>query len=242
MHLLFYGSITNAAYYYCDIYLGGMQQGMILRILRLMAMVLVALHLCGCAMLTGWPYMNAKKKEPYDAAIVPGFPYTKRSDLNTIYKVRVFWAYHLYKMGIVRNLIFSGGAVHTPYVEAAVMAEIAVQMGVPREHVFVEDSAEHSVENLYYGYHLSERMGFKRVLLATDPWQSGMIAIKSKRYHVPVDFVPAVWEIVSTKYWKTFKFHIDEEAFRKAGFVPQVQRLTRQQRRSGTRGERFRNK
>jgi uncharacterized SAM-binding protein YcdF (DUF218 family) len=196
----------------------------------------------GCGIYTDIPYKRAKKKAPYDVIIVPGFPYEGRPDLNIIYRVRMFWAYHLYMNGITKNVMFSGGAVHTPYVEAKIMAEYAVQMGIPRDNIIIEDSAEHSSENLFYGYRLAKRMGYEKIAVATDPFQSGMIALLTNRDKLPVDFIPAKIETVATKYWKSFRFNINDKTAHKEGFVPLVERVSKKERKKGTRGESFREK
>lgn len=194
-----------------------------------------------CGLFTYVPYWKAQKKAPYDVIIVPGFPYEEQPDLNTIYKVRLCWAYHLYTKGFTKNIIFSGGAVHSSYVEAKVMAEFATQMGIPREHIFVEDSAEHSTENLFYSYNLAKRNGWEKIAVTTDPFQSGMIAFLTTKDSLPVDFVPANLEPIIFKYWKMFKFNInDKEALQQENFVPLVERMDRKERLRGTHGDQFR--
>src|SRR5690606_35560944 len=79
----------------------------------------------------------------YDAGIVPGVPF-KNGQWDSIMKGRVLWADFLYKKGIVRNLIFSGGAVYSPYYEARIMGLYALQLGIPEAHIFYETQAEHS--------------------------------------------------------------------------------------------------
>jgi uncharacterized SAM-binding protein YcdF (DUF218 family) len=207
---------------------------------RLLAMMCVLLLLQSCGAFTDVTYQRAKKRGPYDAIIVPGFPYEKRPDLNIIYKVRIFWAYHLYQKGIAKNIVFSGSAVHTPYVEARIMAEFAKQMGIPEEHIFVEDSAEHSTENLFYGLALCHRLGFTKVAVATDPFQSGMIAFLTNRDKLPVDFIPAMVETVAVKYWKTFQFNINDKAAFREDFVPLVERKDKAERKKGTQGDAYR--
>jgi uncharacterized SAM-binding protein YcdF (DUF218 family) len=193
-----------------------------------------------CGVFTDITYQQAKKRAPYDAIIVPGFPYERRPDLNIIYKVRIFWAYHLYQKGIAKNIIFSGSAVHTPYVEGRIMAEFTKQMGIPEEHIFVEDSAEHSTENLFYGLALARRMGFEKVAVATDPFQSGMIAFLTNRDKLRVDFIPAKIETVATRYWNTFKFNINDKVALREDFVPLVERMDKAERMRGTHGHSYR--
>jgi len=118
---------------------------------------------------------------PYDALIVPGIPFDNKN-WSFIMKSRVLWSVYLYKQGHVKNIIYSGSAVYTPYVEAKIMALYAEKMGVPAEHVFVEPTAEHSTENVYYSTLIAKKKGFKKVAIATDRFQSRTLA----------DFLPKV--------------------------------------------------
>src|ERR1043165_29055 len=108
---------------------------------------------------------------PYDAIIVPGLPYdTERTDI--LLKVRMLWAKNLFDKGVTRNIIFSGGAVHSPWVEGKIMKTIADSLGIPSEHTFYEGKAEHGNENVYYSWKLAQRLGFKKVALATEQYQN----------------------------------------------------------------------
>lgn len=109
---------------------------------------------------------------PYDAVIIPGMPYDTATQQKSGFNARIVWAVKLYNQGIARNIIFSGSACYTPYVEAEIMKLIAIQMGVPAQHIFTETKAEHSKENAYYGWLVAQRLGFKKVALASDPYQA----------------------------------------------------------------------
>jgi len=122
---------------------------------------------------------NAYKKNleyaPYDALIVPGIPF-ENGNWSFLMKSRVMWSVFLYRQGYAKNLIYSGSAVYSPYVEAKVMAMYAEKMGVPKEHIFVEVSAEHSTENVYYSSLIAKKNGFRKIALATDKFQSRSLA------------------------------------------------------------------
>lgn len=126
----------------------------------------------------------------FDAGIVPGFGYDGKQ-WDTVMKGRVLWAHHLYETGIIRNIIFSGGAVYTPYYESKVMGLYAQQLGVPAERIFYDTLAEHSTENIFYSYQIAKKQGFKTLALVTDPFQSSMLKRFTRRrfateiYHLP---------------------------------------------------------
>jgi len=109
--------------------------------------------------------------EPFDAIIVPGYPF-EDGEWSMIIKIRVYWASYLYKTGLTKNIIFSGSSVYSPYVESQIMSLYAQKLGVPASNIYTEEEAEHSSENLYYSYKMAKRKGFKKVALATDPFQT----------------------------------------------------------------------
>ena len=128
-------------------------------------------------------YQAASKEIPFDVVIVPGVPYQDTAT-HIVYKARVLWAKHLYDSGYTKNIIFSGSAVYTPYIESRTMKLYAVALGVPSENIFTEEKAEHSTENVYYSWKMAKALGFKKVALATDPFQSGMLR-SMLREHTP---------------------------------------------------------
>ncbi|MCH5721148.1 ElyC/SanA/YdcF family protein [Niabella hibiscisoli] len=73
----------------------------------------------------------------FDVAIVPGVPFYNNK-WDSIMKGRVLWADFLYKEGIVRNVIFSGSAVYSPYYEARIMGLYAEQLGIPASNIFLK--------------------------------------------------------------------------------------------------------
>ena len=116
-------------------------------------------------------YNQNLKIAPYDAVIVPGVPFNNGT-WDSIMKGRVLWSVYLYKHGITKNVIYSGSSVYSPFIEGKIMALYAEKLGVKPENIFVEPRAEHSTENVYYGYRLAEKQGFKNIAVATDRFQS----------------------------------------------------------------------
>jgi uncharacterized SAM-binding protein YcdF (DUF218 family) len=136
-------------------------------------------------------FNEACLKKPYDVIIVPGFPHDS-GKINMILSERIKWAYYLYKNGYAKNIIFSGSAVHTPYVEAKVMRLLALQIGIKDEHIFTETKAEHTTENLYYSCVMAEQLGFKSIGFATEPAQASFMKPFKRKFHLTLDFIPVV--------------------------------------------------
>ena len=69
----------------------------------------------GCAARAGWAEVPPGG---VDVAIVPGCPTLPDGRLSDCQWRRAVWAHHLYEQGLARHFITSGGAAHTPHVEA----------------------------------------------------------------------------------------------------------------------------
>ncbi len=145
-------------------------------------------------------YKKAQKEVPYDVIIVPGVPYGTNEDwADKVMRMRVYWAALLFKKGYAKNVIFSGSAVYTPYLESDVFAQYAVQLGIPKEHIYLESYAEHSTENLYYSCKLAKLLGFKKIALATDPFQSKLLQRYAMQKFIKVSYIPAIMDSIVGK-------------------------------------------
>ncbi|MFL5763919.1 MAG: YdcF family protein [Bacteroidia bacterium] len=137
------------------------------------------------------------KEAPYDVIIVPGCPYNGK-DWSLPMKGRVIWASYLVNKGIAKNVIFSGAAVYTPYVEGKVMAIYAESLGVAKEKIYVEDKAEHSTENIYNSYMMAKKLGFKKIAVASDQFQSNLLMRFTRiRFDLPIAHIPFVVDTLS---------------------------------------------
>jgi uncharacterized SAM-binding protein YcdF (DUF218 family) len=133
-----------------------------------------------------------KNNQTFDAIIVPGIPFTG-AYWGHLMRVRVVWSWILYKNGIAKNVIYSGGAVHTPYQEALVMGLYAEKLGIPRENIFYDTCAQHSTENVYYSYMLARRHGFKSIAVASDIYQCFFLrSFIKKRFKNTIVQLPVV--------------------------------------------------
>ena len=160
--------------------------------------LVVMVSLAACVN-TGRLYTKAQEEAPYDAIIVPGVPYGD-DNFSDVMSLRIRWAAFIYRTGMAKNIIFSGGAVYNEYTESKIMAMYAEQLGVKPEHILIDTLAEHSTENLFYSWHVARANGLDRVALATDPFQTAMLrSFKRKmkrRLGANIDLIPTVFDTV----------------------------------------------
>jgi hypothetical protein len=173
-------------------------------------------------------------QQSFDAVIVPGVPFDGNDWSNTMH-CRVLWSYLLYKNGYVKNIIYSGGAVYSPYYEAKIMGLYAQQLGVPAAHIFYDTLAEHSTENVYYSYELARQLGFKTIALATEYDQAILLKkFVRKRFQTSIAILPIVEQMVDGYVHP--KLVIDPAPARKENFTSILQRESLGQRLGGTAG------
>lgn len=180
-----------------------------------------------------WKEVN-ERQQTFDALIVPGVPFENGS-WSDLMRKRVLWSWFLYEKGIVRNIIYSGAAVYSPYYESKIMGLYARQLGIPEEHIFYDTVAEHSTENIYYSYERARAAGFKTIALGTDPFQSGLTRrFTRKRFGTPIQHIPYIED--SLRQFIGIHPDIDPSSAYKAGFKSILQRDNFWKRTKGTFG------
>jgi uncharacterized SAM-binding protein YcdF (DUF218 family) len=73
-----------------------------------------------------------------------------------------------------------------------------VQLGVAEQDVIVEDKAQHSTENIWYGYKLANSLGLEHIALATDPFQTRMTYRLGKRRLKKLQYLPVLFDTLKT--------------------------------------------
>lgn len=178
---------------------------------------------------------HAAKMKAFDAIIVPGIPF-KDGHWDSVMKFRVLWSYILYKNGYTKNIIYSGGAVYSPYKEAIIMGLYAQALGVPAKHIFYDTNAQHSTENIYYSYLIAREKGFKTLALATDPFQSFMLrGFTRRRFATPIYHIPFVIDSLET--YAGLNPTINPSSAKVQNFVSITEKQTMRKRLQGTMGK-----
>jgi uncharacterized SAM-binding protein YcdF (DUF218 family) len=143
-------------------------------ILSGLCMFLLALSACSFSSKACKRLFNQSAGEQFDLVIVPGGPF-KNGKWGRVVKGRVYWSKFLFDKAIAKNIMYSGSSVYSPYTEAVIMSLYAEAIGIPKENIFIETKAEHSTENVYYSYQKAKQSGFKKIALASDPFQTKML-------------------------------------------------------------------
>jgi uncharacterized SAM-binding protein YcdF (DUF218 family) len=101
----------------------------------------------------------------YDAALILGCPADPDGRPSLCERCRVKSAVRLYRRGRVGKLVFSGGAAHSPDVEADVMGDLAVARGVPAGDVLREGRALTTWQNVRFSQRILKAHQLATVLV-----------------------------------------------------------------------------
>jgi hypothetical protein len=194
------------------------------------------LNACSYTSRTTKNMLKEARKHPYDLVVVPGVP-LENGKWSRVMKARVYWSKYLYDQGIAKNIMYSGSAVYTPFYEGEVMALYATAIGIDPKHIFTETRAEHSTENIYYSFHKARKLGFEKIALASDPFQTKMLDRYSrKKVDKSIGLIPMVIDTLRMMEPTMTDPQVDLEQAAAVNFVALPERQSFWKRFKGTRG------
>jgi len=180
-------------------------------------------------------YKENNKKQ-YDVIIVPGVPFENGTWSRTM-RARVLWSKFLYDKGIAKHVMYSGSAVYSPFIEAEIMALYGEALGLDKEDIYTENFAEHSTENLYYGYQYAKSLGFEKIALASDPFQIKMLKGFARKIDPSIGIIPMVYDSLYVLSNKIDDPDIPYEPLKQSDFISIKEREGFWKRLNGTRGK-----
>lgn len=180
--------------------------------------------------------LSKASSKKYDIIIVPGVP-LENGQWSKVMKERIYWSKYLFDKGIAGNIMFSGAAVYSPYIEAEIMAMYAEALGIPKKNIYTETKAEHSTENIYFSYKLAKKLNLWSIAIASDPFQTKMLRkFTRKRIDAHIDLIPFVYDSLSVMLRNTSDPVIDIKKAFVNDFVSLPDRESFLQRLRGTWG------
>jgi uncharacterized SAM-binding protein YcdF (DUF218 family) len=127
-------------------------------------------------------YNNGQKR---DVIIVLGYPAKKDGSMSPILRERIIKAAKLYHEGIAGVIICTGAAVANNYVEADVMAQALIELGVPDCSIIREKLAKGTYENLVNSKKIMQDRGLKTAVIVSSPWH--LRKASSYAYRIEID-------------------------------------------------------
>ncbi len=104
-----------------------------------------------------------------DVAIVLGVG-TSNGTLSPIFKERINHSVYLYKKGIVKKIIFTGGYGENQVIsDSEVAKEYAIKHGISKSDILIEEKSKFTHENLFESKLIMDSLKMKTALLVSDP-------------------------------------------------------------------------
>lgn len=104
-----------------------------------------------------------------DVAIVLGAAINK-GQISPVFKERINHSVQLYKRGIIKNIIFTGGVGEGKKIaESSAAKWYAIKNGIPSKHIFIEEKSKITLENLKEAKAIMNANKMKTALIVSDP-------------------------------------------------------------------------
>jgi len=133
---------------------------------RVVPLALLALWLAAACALDQYG-LGAAPREVRDAVVVAGCRVQPGGRPSLALARRTRRAVELWRAGLAREIITTGGVGHWPPAEAVVAADLARSLGVPASALVIEDRSTSTEENARFA---AERSAARRIWLVTDSY------------------------------------------------------------------------
>ncbi|HEY1993629.1 MAG TPA: YdcF family protein [Edaphobacter sp.] len=164
----------------------------------------------------------------FDAIIVLGTPANPDGTPSPEQRERTLEGIRDYKMGIAPHLIFTGAAAHNQFVEAHVMAVLALSQGVPPGAIIEEDRAQNTVQNIFYSRQIMSNSGWNSAEIVSSPSHLPRTALILEHYPIQWSTHPAPWPPEYSMWQRAAHYAVEAEyclrlrlfGFPKSRFLP----------------------
>jgi len=130
-------------------------------------------------------YSKQYSEEKSDVAIVLGAAINNGVPFP-VFRERINHSIYLYKKGVVEKIIYTGGIGKGQIQsESEVAKSYAINKGVKKEDILIEEKSKYTVENLSEAKKIMESLNLTSALLVTDPFhmKRGVMYAKNNDIH-----------------------------------------------------------
>jgi uncharacterized SAM-binding protein YcdF (DUF218 family) len=168
----------------------------------------------------------------FDAIIVLGTPANPDGSVSPEQRERTLEGIREFKAGVAPHLIFTGAAAHNQYVEAHVMATLALSQGVPPAAIIEEDHAQNTVQNIFYSRQIMSNSGWNSAEIVSSPSHLPRTALILEHYPVQWSTHAAPWPPEYSIWQRAAHYAVEAEyclrlrilGFPKSRFLPNLRK------------------
>jgi uncharacterized SAM-binding protein YcdF (DUF218 family) len=164
----------------------------------------------------------------FDTIIVLGTPANPDGTPSPEQRERTLEGIHEYKAGVAPALILTGAAAHNQFVEAHVMATLALSQGVPPAAIIEEDRAQNTIQNIFYSRQIMSNFGWKSAEIVSSPSHLPRTALILEHYPIQWSTHAAPWPPEYSIWQRAAHYAVEAEyclrlrifGFPKSRFLP----------------------
>lgn len=129
----------------------------------------------------------------FDTIVVLGTPANPDGTPSPEQRDRTLEGVREFKSGIAPNIILTGGPAHNRFVEAHVMAMLAISQGIPPSAVIEEGRAQNTIQNIFYSQRIMSAHGWTSAEVISSPNHLPRAALILQHYTFAWRTHPAPW-------------------------------------------------
>lgn len=185
---------------------------------RLIAILVVLVAVICAVAYNSAPYVMANlpaetwQLKRSDVIVVLGASANKDGTPGSMMRERVLTGVQLFKDGFAPLIMFTGAAAHTKFVEAQVMADLAISEGVPEDKIILESQAHNTAQNAFFSYQVMKERGLKSAVIVTSPQHLLRSNLFFSRYPITYCMYPS-GEPAESSIWDRLCFDHREKQY-----------------------------
>ena len=148
----------------------------------------------------------------FDTIIVLGTPANSDGTPSPEQRERTLEGVREFKAGVAPNLILTGGPAHNQYIEAHVMATLAIAQGVPPSAVIEEDHAQNTIQNIFYSQRIMTQHGWTSAEVVSSPSHLPRTALILEHFPLQWRTHPAPWPPEYTFWQRVAHFSVEAQS------------------------------
>jgi uncharacterized SAM-binding protein YcdF (DUF218 family) len=172
-----------------------------LRKLLIVLMILVIAAIVGIAVVYRTIPTSDTNLRHFDTIIVLGTPANPDGTPSPEQRERTLEGVREFKAGVAPTLILTGGPAHNQYIEAHVMATLAIAQGIPPSAVIEEDHAQNTIQNIFYSQRIMTQHGWTSAEVVSSPSHLPRTALILEHFPLQWRTHPAPWPPQYT-FWR----------------------------------------
>jgi uncharacterized SAM-binding protein YcdF (DUF218 family) len=147
----------------------------------------------------------------FDAIVVLGTPANPDGSPSPEQRERTLEGIREYKAGVAPHLIFTGAAAHNQFVEAHVMAMLALSQGVAPAAIIEEDYAQNTVQNIFYSSEIMSNSGWNSAEVVSSPSHLPRTALILEHYPMQWSTHAAPWPSEYSTWQRAAHYAVEAE-------------------------------